>query len=89
MNPILRKHLPRHCLSAAPAGNVQAVAACRNWHLLAIAALALICASCREHAQPVVDTAPLGEGLKVIGYSILGAAVLAVLGKLVKGSPPP
>jgi hypothetical protein len=32
----------------------------------------------------MVDTTPLGDGLKVIGYAIIGAAVLAVLGKLVK-----
>jgi hypothetical protein len=31
-----------------------------------------------------VDTEPLGLGLKVIGYSVVAAAVLGVLGKLVK-----
>jgi hypothetical protein len=32
----------------------------------------------------MVDTTPLGDGLKVIGYALVGAAVLGVLGKLVK-----
>jgi hypothetical protein len=31
-----------------------------------------------------VDVSPLGDGLKVIGYAVVGAAVLGVLGKLVK-----
>lgn len=52
--------------------------------LLATIVCVLACASCTEQAPPVVDTEPLGEGLKVIGYAVVGAAVLAVLGKLIK-----
>ena len=51
---------------------------------LPLVACVLACASCTEQGPPVVDTSPLGEGLKVIGYAIVGAAVLGVLGKLVK-----
>jgi hypothetical protein len=32
----------------------------------------------------LVDTTPLGDGLKVIAYAVLGVGVLGVLGKLVK-----
>ena len=32
----------------------------------------------------MVDITPLGDGLKVIGYAVLGVGVLGVLGKLVK-----
>jgi hypothetical protein len=33
---------------------------------------------------PVTDTRPVGDGLKVIGFAMLGAAVVAVLGRLLK-----
>jgi hypothetical protein len=32
----------------------------------------------------VTDTAPVGDGLKVIGYALLGAAVVGVLGRILK-----
>lgn len=31
---------------------------------------------------PVTDTKPLGDGLKVIGYALLGASVVLTLGRL-------
>jgi len=31
---------------------------------------------------PVTDTRPVGKGLEVIGYALLGAAVVVVLGRL-------
>ena len=31
---------------------------------------------------PVTDTRPVGKGLEVIGYAMLGAAVVVVLGRL-------
>jgi len=52
--------------------------------LLPLLICSIACASCTDQGPPMVDTTPLGEGLKVIGYAIIGAAVLAVLGKLVK-----
>lgn len=56
---------------------------------LALASLLLCCASCSESkpAPPratVTDTAPVGEGLKVIGFAVLGAAVVGVLGRMLK-----
>jgi hypothetical protein len=33
---------------------------------------------------PVTDTEPVGEGLKVIGYAMLGAACVVVLGKIIR-----
>ena len=58
--------------------------------LASSAGLVLACASCAESGPsclqqvPVTDTAPIGEGLKLIGYAILGFAVLGVLGRLIR-----
>ena len=52
--------------------------------LLPLIVCALACASCNEHGPPIVDTTPLGDGLKVIAYAVLGVGVLGVLGKLIK-----
>lgn len=51
--------------------------------------LALACSSCdtappKPAPPPVTDTRPVGEGLKVIGFAMLGAAVVAVLGRMLK-----
>ena len=35
-------------------------------------------------AGPVTDTAPVGDGLKVIGFAMLGAACVVVLGRLIR-----
>jgi hypothetical protein len=32
----------------------------------------------------VTDTTPVGNGLKVIGYALLGGAVVMVLGSMIK-----
>jgi hypothetical protein len=32
----------------------------------------------------VTDTEPVGEGLKLIGFAVLGAAIVTVLGKLIR-----
>lgn len=56
----------------------------RSLLLLPVIGCALACVSCQDQGPPIVDVSPLGDGLKVIGYAIIGAAVLAVLGKLVK-----
>lgn len=53
------------------------------------AVLALACSSCdtappKPSPPPVTDTRPVGEGLKVIGFAMLGAAVVAVLGRLMR-----
>jgi hypothetical protein len=60
----------------------------RRLLLLPAAGLVMACASCAESdapcipTVPVTDTAPVGDGLKVIGYALLGAAVVAVLGRM-------
>ena len=58
--------------------------------LLPAAGLVMACASCADSPSPpspmpppqVTDTKPVGEGLKVLGYAVLGAAVVCVLGRM-------
>jgi hypothetical protein len=52
--------------------------------ILPIIGFVLTLASCQDQGAPMVDTTPLGDGLKVIAYAVLGVGVLGVLGKLVK-----
>ena len=57
--------------------------------LLPVAGLFMACASCSDSPSkppppPVTDTTPVGEGLKVIGFAMLGAAVVCVLGRLLR-----
>ena len=57
--------------------------------LLPLAGLFMACASCSDSPStppppPVTDTEPVGEGLKVIGFAMLGAAVVCVLGRLLR-----
>ena len=58
--------------------------------LLPVAGVFLALSSCNEdeakHAPPVTvtDTQPVGEGLAVIGFAIVGAAVVIVLGRLLR-----
>ena len=59
--------------------------------LLSAAGCSLALGSCSE-ATPepppppptvtVTDTSPVGDGLKVIGFALLGAAVVVVLGRM-------
>ena len=59
--------------------------------LLPVAGAFMVCASCSEfeHQQapalrPIVtDTTPIGDGLKVIGFALVGVAVVAVLGRII------
>ena len=64
--------------------NLMSRIAGRSLLLAPIIGCALACISCQDPSQPIVDVSPLGDGLKVIGYAFVGAAVLGVLGKLVK-----
>lgn len=56
--------------------------------LPALAACVLATSACTEEEPPprqptiVTDTRPVGQGLKVIGFAMLGAAVVAVLGRI-------
>jgi hypothetical protein len=57
--------------------------------LLPVTGLFMACASCSDSPPtppppPVTDTSPVGDGLKVIGFAMLGAAVVCVLGRLVR-----
>ncbi len=52
--------------------------------ILPVIACVLTCVSCTDQTQPIVDVSPIGDGLKLLGYAVVGAAVLGVLGKLVK-----
>jgi hypothetical protein len=59
----------------------------RRLLLLPLAGLILACASCSKPdppkpPAPVTDTEPVGSGLKVIGFAVLGAAVVCVLGRM-------
>jgi hypothetical protein len=59
--------------------------------LLPVAGIFLACASCSDSTPkpppaPVTDTQPVGEGLKVIGFALLGAAVVGVLGRMLSKS---
>ena len=58
----------------------------RRAFLPLIAFAALLLAGCVEEPPPppVPDMVPLGEGLKVIGYALVGAAVILTLGRLVR-----
>ncbi len=59
--------------------------------LVPAAGVILALSSCNDdeankHAPPVAitDTKPVGEGLAVIGFAIVGAAVVIVLGRLLR-----
>ena len=62
----------------------------RKLMLLPLLGAVLACASCGEDEPPptppptvtVTDTEPVGSGLKVIGFAVLGAAVVCVLGRM-------
>jgi hypothetical protein len=61
----------------------------RTLFLLPVAALFLALNCCKEDvptppAAYITDLAPVGNGLKVIAYAVLGVGVLGVLGKLVR-----
>jgi hypothetical protein len=77
MIPIAISRLSSGCRRLAPRD-------ARSLLLLPLTGCLLACVSCTDQGPPIVDTTPLGDGLKVIGYAVVAAAVLAVLGKLVK-----
>jgi hypothetical protein len=57
--------------------------------LLCPFAACLSLASCNEETPavrppPVTDTKPLGDGLKVIGFALIGASVVVTLGRLLR-----
>ncbi|MGJ8724597.1 MAG: hypothetical protein ACSHYB_08575 [Roseibacillus sp.] len=61
----------------------------RKLILLPFLGAVLACASCSKEEPPkptpppqITDTKPVGAGLKVIGFAMLGAAVVGVLGRM-------
>jgi hypothetical protein len=57
--------------------------------LLPVAGVIFALSSCKDDTPTppvsyVTDTAPVGAGLSVIGFSLLGAAVVGVLGRMLK-----
>jgi hypothetical protein len=56
-------------------------------HLVALGLAGASCSPSPSEPPPPVpytDTAPVGDGLKVIGYALLGAAVVGVLGRIIR-----
>jgi hypothetical protein len=54
-----------------------------------LAAASLSLAACDKESPavppiPVTDTKPLGDGLKVIGFALIGASVVITLGRLLR-----
>jgi hypothetical protein len=93
MIPHLQKHNPHPCQPLLVPSRRFSGRSNRKWFLLIPIAglvLALALSSCSEGEPapappPVsVDTAPVGEGLKLIGFALLGAAVVTVLGRLIR-----
>ena len=59
--------------------------------LLPVAAAVMALSSCNEESATkpvpqvtVTDTKPVGEGLTVVGFAIVGAAVVVVLGRMLR-----
>jgi len=83
----LFKSIPHPCLPFRQPSRRQY----RKAFLIPLTGLVLACASCSDSQPapepppvPVTDTQPVGEGLKVIGYAMLGAAVVIVAGRLIR-----
>jgi hypothetical protein len=89
MIPHLHKHIPHPCQPLLASSRRFPN---RKWFLIPLAGFALVlaCASCSESSTPkpppvpVTDTRPVGDGLKVIGFAMLGAACVIVLGRLIR-----
>ena len=62
----------------------------RNSLLIPSCLLLLVTGSCEQRtvaaspAVPVTDTRPVGEGLKVLGFALLGSAVVVALGRMIR-----
>jgi len=88
----LHRHTPHPCQPLLAPSRRFSGRRNRKWLLLPLAGLGLVlaCASCSDSSPPkpppvpVTDTEPVGEGLKVIGYAMLGAACVVVLGKIIR-----
>ena len=61
-----------------------------RWLLIPLAGFIMALSSCsdddyksRGPAVAVTDTKPVGEGLKVLGYALLGGCVVITLGRVI------
>ena len=81
----LHKHIPHPC---QPGLATVRRFPNRKCVLISLAALVLVLglASCSGGIAPppVVDTEPIGAGLKLIGFALIGVAVVMVLGRLIR-----
>ena len=93
MIPHLQKHIPHPCQPNLNSVSQMPLRSTRKWFLISLTglvlALALVSCSGTDSAPKaapvlVTDTKPVGEGLKLIGFAVLGAAVVTVLGKLIR-----
>ena len=90
MTPQLLRHNPHPCEPFRRSRR----RANQKWFLLPLAALVAVLAftSCsgsdapspEPPPVPVTDTRPVGEGLKLLGFAVLGSAVVICLGKLIR-----
>ena len=55
--------------------------------LLLIVPVALCLASCGTPSSGATDMRPVGDGLKLIGYSMVGVAVVIVMGNMLRPRP--
>ena len=81
----LHQHIPHPCQPALREGHRPRF---RMFLLLPLAGMILALASCSSEpprsSVPVTDTRPVGDGLKVVGYALIGAAVVFVAGRLIR-----
>jgi hypothetical protein len=48
----------------------------------------LLLAACSSHAGPApIDMGPVGDGLSVIGYALIGMAVVITVGRFLNKEP--
>lgn len=57
--------------------------------LIPLAGLVLACGSCTSTSPkpapvPTIETKPIGDGLKLIGWALLGGTIVLVLGSMIK-----
>lgn len=93
MIPHLHRHNPHPCQPQLATVRRFPHRPHRKWFLIPLAALVAVLAfsSCSGGDTPPpepppieIQTEPIGSGLKLIGYALLGAAVVTVLGKLIR-----
>ena len=72
-----------------PTSNSTARRVVKSMLLLSAVVCAMALASCKTDGslggiEVTADVTPIGQGLKVIGFSLLGASVVVVIGRMLK-----